>query len=93
MKALSAAGEAIDRARAIGIIRPGVGQPAPRQGRSAAMEPEETVDTEVLSCDGGGGSLGHPRVYLNMEGKGRIDCPYCGRRFVLNQAAGEKTAH
>jgi uncharacterized Zn-finger protein len=56
------------------------------------MEPEETVDTEVLSCDGGGGPLGHPRVYLNMEGKGRIDCPYCGRRFVLNRAAGEKAA-
>ena len=56
------------------------------------MEPEETVDTEVLSCDGGGGPLGHPLVYLNMEGKGRIDCPYCGRRFVLTQAAGEKAA-
>jgi uncharacterized Zn-finger protein len=55
------------------------------------MEPEETVDTEVFSCDGG--PLGHPRVYLNMEGKGRIDCPYCGRRFVLNEAAGERTAH
>ncbi|MDH3594472.1 MAG: zinc-finger domain-containing protein [Rhodospirillales bacterium] len=56
------------------------------------MEPEETVDTEVLSCDGGGGALGHPLVYLNMEGKGRIDCPYCGRRFVLAQAADEKAA-
>jgi uncharacterized Zn-finger protein len=91
MKALSAAGEAIDRARAIGIIRPGAGQPAPGRGRTEAMEPEETVDTEVFSCDGG--PLGHPRVYLNMEGKGRIDCPYCGRRFVLNEAAGERTAH
>jgi uncharacterized Zn-finger protein len=91
MKALSAASEAIDRARAIGIIRLGAGQPAPRRGRTEAMEPEETVDTEVLSCDGGG-PLGHPRVYLNMEGKGRIDCPYCGRRFVLNRAAGEKAA-
>ena len=56
------------------------------------MEPEETVDTEVLSCDGVGGPLGHPRVYLNVEGKGRIDCPYCGRRFVLSQAAGENAA-
>jgi uncharacterized Zn-finger protein len=56
------------------------------------MEPEETVDTEVFSCDGGVGALGHPRVYLNMEGKGRIDCPYCGRRFVLGPPAGEKAA-
>ena len=49
------------------------------------MEPVETIETdsEVVSCDGGGGALGHPRVYLNMEGRGQIDCPYCGRRFVL----------
>jgi uncharacterized Zn-finger protein len=53
------------------------------------MEPVETitVDSEVLPCDGGCGPLGHPRVYLNMEGRGEIDCPYCGRRFVLEQAA------
>ena len=62
------------------------------------MEPAETitVDSEVLSCDGGGGAFGHPRVYLNMEGRGGIDCPYCGRRFVLGQGpardAGEKAA-
>ena len=51
------------------------------------MEPAETIETdsEVLSCDGGGGALGHPRVYLNMEGRGEIDCPYCGRRFLLRQ--------
>lgn len=51
------------------------------------MEPAETIrtDSEVLSCDGGGGALGHPRVYLNMEGRGEIDCPYCGCRFVLRQ--------
>ena len=51
------------------------------------MEPPEilTVDSEVISCDGGGGALGHPRVWLNMEGKGQIDCPYCGRRFILEQ--------
>lgn len=50
------------------------------------MEPPEilTVDSEVIACDGGG-ALGHPRVWLNMEGKGQIDCPYCGRRFILEQ--------
>ena len=49
------------------------------------MEPPEilTVYSEVVSCDGGGGALGHPRVWLNMEGQGQIDCPYCGRRFIL----------
>ena len=51
------------------------------------MEPAETIETdsEVLSCDGGGDALGHPRVFLNMEGRGEIDCPYCGRRFLLRE--------
>ena len=59
------------------------------------MEPAETitVDTGVLSCDGGGGALGHPRVFLNMEGRGEIDCPYCGRRFVLKEGAKAGAAH
>ena len=52
------------------------------------------VDTEVVACDGNGGSaLGHPRVFLNMEGKGEVDCPYCGRRFVLRVAAASGGAH
>lgn len=53
------------------------------------MEPAETliVDSEIVACDGGDGALGHPRVYLNMEGKGQIDCPYCGRRYVLAEGA------
>ena len=53
------------------------------------MEPVETLysDSEVVCCDGGDGPLGHPRVYLNMEGKGWIDCPYCGRRYILKEGA------
>jgi uncharacterized Zn-finger protein len=49
-----------------------------------APEPVE-VDSPKVACDGGNGGLGHPRVFLNMEGKGQIDCPYCGRRFVLKR--------
>jgi uncharacterized Zn-finger protein len=53
------------------------------------MEPIEIidVDSETVACDGGEGPLGHPRVFLNMEGTGQIDCPYCSRRFVLGDAA------
>ena len=58
------------------------------------MEQPEILAPETLevyspkvACDGGKGALGHPRVYLNMEGKGQIDCPYCGRRFVLKREA------
>ena len=49
------------------------------------MEPPESVEveSEIVSCDGGGGALGHPKVFLNMEGKGMVDCPYCDKRFIL----------
>ncbi|MBX9609855.1 MAG: zinc-finger domain-containing protein [Gammaproteobacteria bacterium] len=38
--------------------------------------------TEEIGCDGGGGSLGHPRVYLPFEGRRQVDCYYCGQRFA-----------
>ena len=50
----------------------------------ARDSPEVTeVDSEIVDCDGGGGALGHPRVWLNTRGTGAVDCPYCARRFVL----------
>jgi uncharacterized Zn-finger protein len=53
------------------------------------MEPVEIVEVESpkVACEGEGGVMGHPRVYLNMGDKGEIECPYCGRRFVLKQGA------
>jgi uncharacterized Zn-finger protein len=59
------------------------------------MEPVKTlhVDTEVVGCDGGGGALGHPLVYLNIGKEGRIDCPYCGRRFILDRAVSAASGH
>ena len=36
---------------------------------------------ETVACDGGGGPLGHPLVYLRFEGKPQVDCYYCSRRF------------
>ena len=65
----------------------------PGAAMMAAMEPRETVtaETSEVSCDGGEGALGHPRVYLHMGADGTLDCPYCGRHFVLrraDQAAG-----
>jgi uncharacterized Zn-finger protein len=59
------------------------------------MDAPETleVETEVVACDGGGGALGHPRVFLNMAGKGEIDCPYCGYRFVLKPGAAAGAGH
>lgn len=52
-----------------------------------------SVDTATAACDGGGGALGHPKVYLNLGSDGEVDCPYCGRRFVLSGAAGKGGGH
>lgn len=48
------------------------------------------VESPVVACDGGGGALGHPRVYLNMGNRQDIDCPYCGRHYVLKAGAGHR---
>jgi NADH dehydrogenase (ubiquinone) Fe-S protein 6 len=39
-----------------------------------------------LSCDGSGdvpAALGHPKVWLQIDEKGYVECGYCDRRFVL----------
>jgi len=40
-----------------------------------------------VSCDGAHDgiptSLGHPRVFLQIDEHGYVDCGYCDRRFVL----------
>lgn len=56
--------------------------------------PETTiVETHRVSCDGAGGirgganyrpaALGHPRVFLEIDEHGYVDCGYCDQRFVL----------
>ena len=49
------------------------------------MEPPEIIKINQTNavCDGGGGALGHPKIYLEMGSKSEIDCPYCGRHFIL----------
>ncbi len=51
------------------------------------------VETRRVSCDGASGirggkdyrpaALGHPRIYLEIDEHGYVDCGYCDRRFVL----------
>jgi uncharacterized Zn-finger protein len=44
-------------------------------------------------CDGGGGPLGHPRVFLHIDQEqGQITCPYCSRTYVLKLLAGHKAS-
>jgi len=40
------------------------------------------VATDRVACDGGGGALGHPRVWLTLGNDVEIVCPYCSRRYV-----------
>ncbi|HVH80302.1 MAG TPA: zinc-finger domain-containing protein [Stellaceae bacterium] len=48
------------------------------------MTPFETVETDdmVVACNGNGGPLGHPRVFLNLAPAGQVECPYCSRLFI-----------
>ncbi|MEO1169718.1 MAG: zinc-finger domain-containing protein [Pseudomonadota bacterium] len=52
-------------------------------------QPETVRVTESrVACDGaddipGGAALGHPRVWLEIDEAGFVDCGYCDRRFVL----------
>src|ERR1700722_9779703 len=62
-------------------------------GSSSTKTPTETihVKTRAVSCDGGDGAYGHPKVYLRIapdQPGQQIMCPYCSRLFVLEAGAG-----
>src|SRR5438093_13046545 len=85
------------------VNRQAANPPGPRPAAAfsgLAMTPFETVEIDemVAACaggpGGGGGPLGHPRVFLNLGPEGRVECPYCSRLFVnrrVAQASGERT--
>lgn len=55
------------------------------------IEPPETeiVTTWRVSCDGGEGALGHPRVWLSVDHVlGYVECGYCDKKFVHADFAG-----
>lgn len=60
------------------------------------MKPFEVIEVNALevACDGGGGALGHPRVFLHIDqDKGEITCPYCSRTYVLKLLAEHVAAN
>ncbi len=63
------------------------------------MDAQETigetyeVETTRVACDGDGGPLGHPRVFLEIGDDGEIVCPYCSRHFVLKPGAKVSGGH
>ncbi|KAL8945248.1 MAG: hypothetical protein Q9211_000207 [Gyalolechia sp. 1 TL-2023] len=45
-------------------------------------QPVRWTKQRMVSCDGGGGPLGHPRIFINVD-KPQINwCTYCGLPFV-----------
>lgn len=76
------------RARTKGAAAATSAQPSP-VGVATALPPPEvvTVRSRRIACDGIGGALGHPRVWLEMGAAGFVDCTYCDRRFVLAEGS------
>ena len=50
------------------------------------QEPEtKQVDKFRFACDGGGGTMGHPRVWLQIpQPQNWIECPYCDCKYIYS---------
>ncbi|KAF2140273.1 uncharacterized protein K452DRAFT_327654 [Aplosporella prunicola CBS 121167] len=45
-------------------------------------QPVRWVKERTVSCDGGGGPLGHPRIFINVDKPQICMCTYCGLPFA-----------
>ncbi|MGB9154251.1 MAG: zinc-finger domain-containing protein [Alphaproteobacteria bacterium] len=50
------------------------------------------ISTAKIACDGDEDS-GHPRVFLTVNAQGFVDCPYCGRHYVLKEGVSGTEEH
>ena len=53
------------------------------------------VDGPRVACDGAAqtaSALGHPRVFLQIDEKGFVDCGYCDKRFILKGGPADEGA-
>jgi uncharacterized Zn-finger protein len=68
--------------------------PTPPTAKPTVPPPPEVieVDTASVGCDGGGGALGHPLIYIPLGADGTGECGYCDRKFVL-RAGARPSAH
>ena len=51
------------------------------------------VHSHRIACEGVGGALGHPRVWLEIGSDPFVECGYCDRRFVLAGAGVHGESH
>jgi len=54
-------------------------------------QPVRWTHERVVACDGGGGPLGHPRIFINTDKPQICMCTYCGLPFVSTFHAVEGT--
>lgn len=58
-------------------------QPAPQAAIELIhQQPVRWTHDKVVSCDGGGGPLGHPRIFINTDKPQICPCEYCGLPYV-----------
>ncbi len=67
--------------------------PSPSPAPSLAASDRHLVTTPEVACDGGGGALGHPLVYLAFGKATEIVCPYCSRHYVRTGGAKAGSGH
>ena len=60
-------------------------EPQSQKGDMAEVS-QVPAGTSRVSCDGGGGALGHPQIWLTLTtgpgGAAQATCPYCSRQFI-----------
>ena len=50
---------------------------------TTAVPETKIVESYRVSCDGGEGALGHPRVWLQIPSDaGWVECPYCDCKMI-----------
>ena len=47
-------------------------------------------DADHVACNGGGGALGHPKVYYTFHHQDEVTCGYCDRLFTKHAQPGAK---
>jgi len=45
-------------------------------------QPVRWIKERTATCDGGGGPLGHPRIFINVDKPQICWCTYCGVPYV-----------
>lgn len=51
------------------------------------------VTTRRVACDGGGGALGHPKIWLDMGQDNQVRCKYCDRVFAVSSDGVDDAHH